>query len=164
MVPVHEYTTLNGEQTIADAIVHLKESFVSRVSTSRILETGHRSVLVVDDAKEVIGFMTIRGLLKLIMPAYLSAPKPSMADSIQYSPIFWDGMFTNVITRKAATKLKDAMSPSPLGIDGAASLMEAAYMMVAKKARRLVVMIAGEVAGVIREQDLFFEIEKILKR
>jgi len=36
--------------------------------------------------------------------------------------------------------------------------------MVAKKARRLVVMIAGEVAGVIREQDLFFEIEKILKR
>jgi hypothetical protein len=42
--------------------------------------------------------------------------------------------------------------------------MEAAYMMVHKKGRRLVVVIAGEVAGVIREQDLFFEIEKILKK
>ncbi|MDY6792578.1 MAG: response regulator [Thermodesulfobacteriota bacterium] len=164
MVPVNEYTTLNEDQTITDAIGHLKESFVSKVSTSRILETGHRSVLVVDHAKNLVGIMTIKGLLKLIMPEYLSAPKPSMADSIQYSPMFWDGMFSNVITQKAGTKLKDAMSPNPLTIDGTASLMEAAYMMVGKKARRLVVMIAGEVAGVIREQDLFFEIEKILQK
>ena len=164
MVPVHEYTTLNGDQTIEDAIGQLKESFVSKISTSRILETGHRSVLVMDSKKDLIGIMTIRDLLQLIMPPYLSAPKPSMAESIEYSPMFWDGMFSNAITQKAATKLKDAMSPSPLTIDGTASLMEAAYMMVDKKVRRLVVVIAGEVAGVIREQDLFFEIEKILKK
>jgi len=28
----------------------------------------------------------------------------------------------------------------------------------------LLLVIAGEIAGVIREQDLFFEIEKILKK
>lgn len=164
MVPINEYTTLNWDQTIEDAIAQLKESFVSKVSTSRILETGHRSVLVVDDKKNVTGIVTIRDLLKVIMPQYLSAPKPSMADSIQYSPMFWNGMFSKVITQKATTKLKDVMSPDPFTIDGTAFLMEAAYMMVEKKVRRLVVMIAGEVAGVIREQDLFFEIEKILKR
>ena len=162
MVPINEYTTLNGDQTIEDAIARLKESFVSKVSTSRIMETGHRSVLVVDDEKNVIGIMTIRDLLELIMPPYLSAPKISMADSVQYSPMFWDGMFSKAITQKAATKLKDVMSPDPFTIDGTASLMEAAYMIVDKKVRRLVVMIAGEVAGVVREQDLFFEIEKIL--
>lgn len=42
--------------------------------------------------------------------------------------------------------------------------MEAAYMMVEKEARRLVVMLSGEVAGIIREQDLFFEIESILRK
>jgi len=40
--------------------------------------------------------------------------------------------------------------------------MEAAYMMMKKNARRLVVEVSGKVAGVIREQDLFFEMEKIL--
>ncbi len=164
MIPINEYTTLNWNQTIEDAIDQLRESFVSKVSTSRIMETGHRSVLVVDDEKNVTGIMTIKDLLTLIMPPYLSVPKPSMADSVQYSPMFWDGMFTKAITQKASTKLKDVMSPDPFTIDGAASLMEAAYMMVDKKVRRLVVMIAGEVAGVIREQDLFFEIEKILKK
>ena len=42
-------------------------------------------------------------------------------------------------------------------------LMEAAYIMIQNDARRLVVEVAGEVAGVIREQDLFFEMERILK-
>ncbi|MBW1644413.1 MAG: response regulator, partial [Deltaproteobacteria bacterium] len=106
MVPVNEYTILNGDQTIEDAIAQLKESFVSKVSTSRIMETGHRSVLVMDEGKNVIGFLSIKDLLKLIMPSYLSAPKPSMADSVQYSPMFWDGMFSKTIAQKAATKLK----------------------------------------------------------
>ncbi|MBW1815346.1 MAG: response regulator, partial [Deltaproteobacteria bacterium] len=139
MVPVNEYTILNGDQTIEDAIAQLKESFVSKVSTSRIMETGHRSVLVMDEGKNVIGFLSIKDLLKLIMPSYLSAPKPSMADSVQYSPMFWDGMFSKTIAQKAATKLKDVMSPDPFTIDGTASLMEAAYMMVDKNVRRLVV-------------------------
>jgi signal-transduction protein with cAMP-binding, CBS, and nucleotidyltransferase domain len=36
-------------------------------------------------------------------------------------------------------------------------------MMIKNNARRLVVEVAGKVAGVIREQDLFFEMEKILR-
>ena len=42
-------------------------------------------------------------------------------------------------------------------------LMEAAYMMMINNVRRLVVEVAGKVAGVIREQDLFFEMERILR-
>ena len=55
------------------------------------------------------------------------------------------------------------MSPAPLTIEGTASLTEAAYMMMKNNARRLVVEVAGKVAGVIREQDLFFEMERILR-
>jgi signal-transduction protein with cAMP-binding, CBS, and nucleotidyltransferase domain len=36
-------------------------------------------------------------------------------------------------------------------------------MMVKNNARRLVVVVAGKVAGVIWEQDLFFEMEKMLR-
>jgi CBS domain-containing protein len=41
--------------------------------------------------------------------------------------------------------------------------MEAAYTMIANNVQRLIVVRAGEVVGVIRELDLFFEMDRILR-
>ena len=161
MIPLEDYTTLKGDQTIGEAILRLKESFASKVSTTRIMETGHRSILVLDDKGRVEGLLSIRDLLQGIMPAYLSASKPSTADSVQYSPMFWNGMFTGAAKALGKKKIEELMSPAPLTIDGESNLMEAAHMMVTNKVRRLVVMKSGQVAGIVREQDLFFEIERI---
>ena len=163
MIPIEDYTTLNQESTIKEAIDKLRESFFAKASTSRIMETGHRSILVFDDRGKIMGILSIIDLLQAIMPGYLSAPKPSMADSIQYSPMFWTGMFQREVVRLGAKKIKDVMSPAPHTINADANLMEAAYTMVYQDKRRLAVMDSGEVVGVIREQDLFFEIEKILR-
>jgi CBS domain-containing protein len=163
MISIENYTTLNEEQTIKDAIQKLKASFTSKISTGRIMETGHRSLLVLDDVSKLKGVLTIKDLLKGIMPAYLSFPKPSTADSIQYSPMFWSGMFTREIKRMAERRIKEVMSPPPLTIEGESNLMEAAYIMIENMARRLIVVRSGEVAGVIREQDLFFEIERTFR-
>lgn len=163
MVPLQEYTMVSAEDSVKDAILKLKASFASKLSTSRLMETGHRSVLVMDDKNIVQGILAIRDLLELILPSYLTAPKPSMADSIQYSPMFWQGMFIKEVKQKSEIRIRDVMSPAPLTIEGTASLMEAAYMMMKNNARRLVVKTAGKVIGVIREQDLFFEMEKMLR-
>lgn len=163
MVPLKEYTTLSWDESIKDAIFELKASFTSKMSTSRIMETGHRSILVMDKEEKIQGVLAITDLLEIIMPSYLSAPKPSTADSVQYSPMFWKGMFGKEIRQKAEMKVKDVMSPAPLAIDGTASLMEAAYMMLTNNARRLAVVLSGRVIGVIREQDLFFEMERIMR-
>ena len=162
MVPIHEYTTVTGDMTVRDAINALKASFTTKMTTSRIMETGHRSVLVVDAHNRVKGVVAILDLLRMIMPGYLFAPKPSLADSIQYSPIFWKGMFSTEVKRIANRKIVDVMSPAPYGIDKDASLMEATYMMVRYQVRRLVVLESGGVIGVVREQDLFFEMEKLM--
>ncbi len=162
MVPIEEYTTLTGDQNVAAVIAELKASFSCRMSTSRIMETGHRSVLVIDQARAVVGIVAITDLMKMIMPAYLLAPKPSMADSIQYSPMFWKGMFSSEIRKNAGVKVEDIMSPPPPAIDAQASLMEAAFRMYSENVRRLVVVSADKPVGVIREQDLFFEMERVL--
>jgi CBS domain-containing protein len=163
MIPIDDYTTLTGENTIQDAVEKLKASFSAKVTTSRIMETGHRSLLVLDENGNIEGILTIIDLLSAIMPAYLSAPKPSMADSMIYSPMFWTGMFTRAVKEMAPVKIKAIMSPAPLTIDADANLMEAAHMMIHHGARRLAVEKKGAIVGVIREQDLFFEIEKILR-
>ncbi len=163
MIPIADYTTLNQESSIGEAIVKLRESFFATVSTSRIMETGHRSILVFDDQGKIIGILAIIDLLRAIMPGYLSAPKPSTADSIQYSPMFWSGMFKREVIRLASKKIKDVMSPAPLTINANANLMETAHIMITNNERRLAVIQTGKVVGVIREQDLFFEIDRILK-
>ncbi len=55
------------------------------------------------------------------------------------------------------------MSPAPTAIAANANLMEAAYMMIKSNLRRLVVMEGGKAIGIIREQDLFFEMERLLR-
>ena len=163
MVPIENYTTLNENQTVSDAILKLKESFSSMISTSRLMESSHRSVLVFDDTGNVKGILVIGDMLEWIKPAYLKAAKPSMADSVVYSPMFWSGMFTTEVKRLAKTKIKEVMSAAPPTIDVDANLMEAAYMMMKNKVARLAVTKQKDVVGVIREQDLFFEMEKVIR-
>lgn len=163
MVPIDNYTTLDEEQTVSDAILKLKESFSSMISTSRLMESSHRSVLVFDNTGNVKGLLVIDDLLEGIKPAYLKAAKPSMADSIVYSPMFWSGMFTTEVKRLAKMKIKEVMSAAPPTIDVDANLMEAAHMMMKNKVARLAVTKQKDVVGVIREHDLFFEMEKVIR-
>ena len=161
MILLEDYTTLDRNQTIKEAILKLKSSFTIKLSTNRIMETGHRSILVFDRKGDVRGVLTIKDLLRAIMPAYMSAPKPRLADSIQYSPMFWQGMFTKEVKALVNKRVDEIMSPAPLSIEEESNLMEAAYLMVTNNVRRLVVVSGEKVVGMIREQDLFFEIERI---
>ena len=162
MVPLSEYTTVTSDQTVTEGIAGLKKSFSPQLHTNRIMETGHRSLLVFDRSGKVEGILSIIDLLEAVLPGYLSAPKPSTADSMQYSPMFWTGMFTREAQRLASTQVGDLMSPAPPAIDAQANLMEAAYLLVNEKCRRLIVMKDDAVVGVLREQDLFFEWVRVL--
>lgn len=161
MIPMTEYTTIDETRTIQDAMGELKKSFISKTATNCLMETGHRSILVVDSDDRVKGILTIKDMLEMVMPDYLFAAKPSLADSIEYSPMFWKGMFTSGTRQMKTQCISDVMSPSPISIDGNANLMEAAYLMLYSNERRLLVTLSGKPAGVIREQDLFFEMERI---
>lgn len=161
MIPIAEYTTIDETKTIQEAIDELKRSFLSKIVTNSLMETGHRSILVVDTNHDVKGILTIRNLLEMVMPNYLFAPKPFLADSIEYSPMFWKGMFSTGIREMKNKCISDVMSLSPISIDGDSNLMEAAHLFVYGNERRLLVTLSGKTAGVIREQDLFFEMEKI---
>lgn len=162
MIPIEDYTKVQESDTVRSAIQALKTSFAAKISTSRLMETGHRSVLVFNAAGELAGVLSIVDLLNGCMPAYLSAPLPSMADAIRYSPMFWSGMFSRAVQQMADKRVEDLMQPAPDTVEADANLMEAAYTMLTASARRLIVRRQGKVVGVVREQELFFEIERTL--
>jgi CheY-like chemotaxis protein len=163
MIPLAEYTTVTVDDTVEEAMKRLRRSFAARAASDSIMETGHRSLLVTGPDGGVLGMVAITDLLDAIMPRYLTAPKPTLADAIQYSPMFWVGMFSREVARLRNVRVSDFMSPVPPDIDADASLMEAAYLMVQKGARRLVVTRHGGIVGIIREQELCFEIDRLLR-
>ena len=164
MIPVKSYTTITEDKTVKEAIAHLMKSFEGLVASKRVMETGHRSMLVFDrHNKALLGIMCINDLIKAVRPAYLYAPKPSTADSMQYSTMFWSGLFTIQTKQLANKKIKDVMSESPPTVDENANLMELADLMYTKGIRRAVVIDSSQnVVGVVREQELFFEMSDIL--
>ena len=162
MIPLADYTTILVDDTVEQAISRLRNSFACRVSTDSIMETGHRSLLVTGGDGGVEGVVAITDLLAAIMPRYLSAPKPTLADSIEYSPMFWVGMFSREVMRFRSVRVREILSPVPLEIAADATLMEAAYVMNRQGARRLIVEQRGGIVGVVREQELFFEMDRIL--
>jgi len=162
MIPLSAYTTIDEDATIAESIQELKASFVTLPTSDLIMETGHRSILVMDKNRQIQGILTIRDLLERILPGYLTSTKPATADSIQYSPMFWRGMFTSAVEQIRTLTISEIMSPAPVSIDAESTLMEAAWIMVDQNQRRLIVIENGKPRGVIREQDLFLEIGKHL--
>jgi CheY-like chemotaxis protein len=161
MIPLEDYTSISAESTVRDAIFALKRSYEAFLSTGKVMECGHRSLLVFDSGGRLSGILSILDLVKALRPAYLTAPRPSMADSLRYSPMFWSGLFTTQVKGLAGKKVREIMSRPPLTIEDDANLMEIAELMVAEKARRLAVTSRGRVLGVVREQELFFEIGRI---
>lgn len=162
MIPIDDYSSTSEESTVREALQQLKQSFESFVSTSRVMETGHRSLLVFNKNRDLVGILSIRDLLAAVRPAYLSATKPSMADAIRYSPMFWTGLFTTQAKALAKQKVGDIMSEPPLEVDADTNLMEVANLMYTQHRRRLVVTSKGEIVGVLREQELFFELAEII--
>jgi len=162
MISIEEYTTIDPDSKIGEAIDELRRSFEGLISTSRLMQTGHRSVMVFDHQGELVGTLSILDLMQALLPAYLSAPKPSLTYGMEYSTMFWSGLFTKQTKGLAAKRIREVMSPPPPTVDADANLMETVHLMQTQQARRVAVTEQGKVIGVVREQEIFFEIARII--
>jgi CheY-like chemotaxis protein len=162
MIPLDEYTQIPLNSTVRDAIKALEESMRHLLATDRLMDTGHRSVVVTNVDGSVTGLLSPLDLIDAIRPGYLSAPKPSMADSLQYSAMFWQGLFSSRVREIMDNPVRDIMSDTIQVIDADANLMDVANMMITLPARRMLVREDGRDIGIVREQELFYEIAKII--
>ena len=165
MVPLSSFSTINQDKTVAEAIVIILQSFQSTMSTSTVHETVHRSTLILDDRDNVIGVLSFTNILKGLQPSYMRLLKdrPTMYDSIHLEPPGYSGMFTIMVRDLAKKRVRELMSEAPPTIMADANLNEAANRLLCLHVRRLLVMEGDKAVGIIREQDLFFEIANIIR-
>jgi len=167
MTTIDNYTSVTLNTTIREAVAKLMESLNQMISSNLIREAGHRSLLVFDDHKNFAGLLRMKDLIKEVRPAYLSPPKSSMADAVRFSHVFtggWDGLFTIQMKALADKKVGELVLDAPPMIDENANLMEVTDLLFQTKRTRLMVTSGNKVVGILREQDLFFEIVSIVNR
>lgn len=165
MIPVSDYPTIEEGATVGEAIKRLKESRESITATDSISDIGRRSLLVYDKQGELTGILTPQSLLFALRPAYLDASLPTTAPqmySMGYSAMFWTGLFTAQAKELAKKSVADIMSEAPPSVDAAANLMEVIQAMHTTGRRRLAVKRNDKVIGLVREQELFYELTQIL--
>jgi CheY-like chemotaxis protein len=167
MTGIDNYSRVTVNQTVRDAILTVMASMTEQASSSRIRESGHRSILVFDDRNQLSGILSIKDLVKGVRPYYLSLPQSSMAESVRFSGAFtggWDGLFTIQLKALADKKVGELVLDKPPMIDENANLMEVAELLFKTQKTRLIVTSGTKATGILREQDLFFEIVNIVTR
>ncbi len=166
MIPIDEYVILTPEATLREAILQLRDACQYFESTEKIMQTGHRGVLIFKE-DEIVGVVSMEEIIDAVRPPYLSdnvIRSQAAGTTWRYSHIFWNGMLTQRLKEIANSPLSSVMSLPPPPIEINANLMEVCDLMHEASARRLVVLTGAKVVGVIREQELFFEMVRILTK
>jgi len=92
----------------------------------------------------------------------LLSEKPPMADMLRLESPHYSGMFTIMARDLGSKTVREIMPDTPPVIDADANLMEVVTRLLDLNLRRLLVTQRDKIVGVIREQDLFFEMANII--
>ena len=109
-----------------------------------------------------MGYLTIRDLITALYKAHISA-QPESKETTRFSRFFWDGVFTRQVEDLLDVQIKDVMSAHTERVEANATLIEVAERMFSHNLQRLLVEEDGKVVGIIRDHELYAEIDRIAK-
>ncbi len=157
MIPIDSYVSVQKDATVYEGIRKIRESHENLFSQGLMLVSGHRAVLVFDGEK-LTGVLAMRNLIQAIRPEYFGKGKLTL----EYSPMFWKGLLSTQIKHLGKLRVADIMNPCPPIVDESANLMHAADLLYSENRRRVAVARDGRIVGVVREQELFYEISRLM--
>jgi CheY-like chemotaxis protein len=167
MVPLSSFSTIREDRSVSEAINVIIKSFSSIMGSDIVHENIHRSILILDKKSDkVIGVLSFTDLLQGLRPEFMEVigEWAGMTKSIYEDPVGWSGFFSIMARDLAQKPVRDLMSEAPPTIEADANLMQAINRLLGFSVRRLLVMEDNRAVGVIREQDLFFEMANLLRQ
>ncbi|MCL6638856.1 MAG: CBS domain-containing protein [Firmicutes bacterium] len=152
MTPIDEYSTVDANSTVKEAIAVLKKSYCPDENAPC---SGHRTVLVQEDNK-LVGILTFRALLTAIEPRFVKVDQWAV-------PVFWEGLFTERCREESRKKVKEVMTPLKLVmLEADDTIIKAVHAMIKHKLGSLPVSRDGAVVGMVRINEIFHEISALV--
>ncbi len=161
MIPIEDYACVQASSTVRQGIAAIKTASENFISSGLIMQSGHRAVLVFE-GEELAGVLTMRNLIQAIRPEYLVTPEGVLPHGMRYSPMFWSGLFNMRVSALESKCVREIMNPRPPVVGCDANLMQVAQLLCEENRRRVAVEREGRIVGVVREQELFHEISRLI--
>jgi CBS domain-containing protein len=139
---------LSPDDTLKGAVNKMR---VCKAGDSRL---GVKGMLVLDAERRLLGILSIKDILKTIIPSYLSA---------SLSEFSWDGMLEDLARRYADKKVGDIMEKKIIAVSEDSPLMECADFIVQHNVQRVPVVNAEKrVVGIVYIRDIYYALVKVL--
>mgnify|MGYP001219787300 CR=1 FL=1 len=161
MIPIDDYTCVQASCTVREGIEKLRIASENFISSGLVMDSGHRAVLVFE-GEELAGVLTMRNLIQAVRPEFLASRSVAASRCLRYSQLFWAGLFNAGVHALEDRCVREIMNPKPPVVDCEANLMQVAHLLCEENRRRVVVQREGRIIGVVREQELFREISRLM--
>ncbi|MBI4965486.1 MAG: CBS domain-containing protein [Desulfomonile tiedjei] len=170
LVPLTEYATTKVDKSLREAIPTLRKLYC-QVEEGRCTQAGHRHILVLDHSGELVGILSFRSILHVLIPEIaggLTAKLEALGISIAFAQAGTANLdearasFRARVIRNAETKVQDVMLKVRGTIEADAELMDALKLMYTNKITVIPVYEGKQLVGVLRESDLFLHVAEIL--
>ena len=162
MIPVSKYPLISQNATLGEAQITLEKAQDKHNKTRH----SYQTILVQNDASQIIGKISFMDLLVGIEPKYKRFGDMALLSRFGYSAGFYDYILQNIdllqnplddLCRKAAVlKIKDIMSEHQINtlIEEDATLNQAIHQLVISNQQSLMVTKNKEITGVLRLVDV----------
>ena len=138
------FLTLKPDDSIAEAVNRFRQA-------SREQEKNVFGMMVTDDQDHLVGMLSMYDILLFVQPRHASVWS-EMEDLDQA------GMFADLLARVKNIRVGDLMTPDVVTIAPDTHLMVIVDIMIKRHIRRLPVVDAGNVVGIVYISDLFYHL------
>jgi len=153
MVAIDDYITISEEATLYEAIKILRSSF----HRDGRAWYGHRSVIVLGKSGQLVGILTLRGLLK-------AAGLRKLNDDPNFKAESWGWYYVNRLRTESRMKVKDVMRPLALAtVNHSDKVRDVARSLLRHQVNSLPVLKKGRLIGIVRTIDVFMVIGEYFK-
>jgi len=155
MIPLEDYPHIPYWFTLRQAMAIIREAAIKFEGSFE-----PRSVLVFDEKYQLMGILTLRGVIKGLEPRFLKESAlvkmdPSLA-------VLLGDLFGPNVKQESQKPVSEIMTPIKVTVNAEDPIAKAVYLMIKENVGMMPVMKDQKVAGMIRLSDLFNEICKLV--
>ena len=167
MVPLTEYPVVTWNEPLEKAVLRLSEEYLEPSTGIR-----HRTILVVDDKRNLVGILDFRTILQTLIPDRISEIREQVTgilkQAVYTEESFQDlGDATHDFTERLIAQAKVPVKKLMLKIRGTVqadeNLLNATRIKCRKKVTVLPVYEGDKLVGVLRDVDLFLTAADLLR-
>lgn len=162
-MPIEEYPHIKDDSSIREAFSILNKYYKKGC--------GFRTILVMDEQNHLKGVLTLRGMIRAVVPGFLKKTASSRSGFQPYQPVeqdypslllIWQEDFAGKCRKEAEKAVGEVMSQIEETVRLDDAVAKCAYLMIKHDLIVIPVIDDGKAIGVIRMVDVFKEISNMV--